>query len=75
MLKLEKFPLSLLQNILTVNITKKYTVKQSNFLKAISVSKSSMSVSSNSIAQFLTFALKIGNRKVYTIGICDGGDW
>ena len=39
-------------------------VKQNILLKPISVSKSSMSVSSNSIARFLKFAPKIRKQKV-----------
>ena len=42
------------------------------FYKSVStsVSKSSVRVSSNSIVLFLNFALKTGNGKFYTIGIC-----
>ena len=43
-------------------------------LEPISVSKSIMSVSSNSIDQILNFALKLGNRKFKSTVICDEGD-
>ena len=68
MLKLKKCHFSSLQNIL--NCQAEYPLKTDI---SHSVSKSSMSASSNSIAQFLSFGLKIGYIKFNLTGLCDKG--